>query len=96
MGMTDGQHRLACVVELGFPVLLGATAALAIALFTVRVTVGHLDALGSIPPPAAFVLDPRPLVAGVIVAVSVLAALVVWVERVTRSGEALELIRVAE
>jgi hypothetical protein len=58
--------------------------------------IAHLDALASLPPPAGFVLTARPLEIGGAVVVAMLALLVAWSQRVTRSGDPLELIRVAE
>ncbi len=96
MGMRAREHWVACAVELGFPAALGAAGAIAVALFTVRVVIGHLDSLASLPPPAAFVFTARPLIIGAGVAVAVLVALVSWSQRVTGAGDPLELIRVAE
>jgi hypothetical protein len=96
MGLTARQHRIACLLELGLPVVLGATAAIVTAVATARLVIVHLDALPSLPPPAGFVWSARPFVFGGATLLIVLAALVIWSQRVTRSGDPLELIRVAE
>ena len=96
MGLTAGQHRLAGAIELGVPAAIGAVAAVVVALATVRVVIAHLDALASLPPAAGFVLTPRPFVLGGAVVLVVLATLVGWSQRVTRAGDPVELIRVAE
>jgi hypothetical protein len=96
MGLSARQHRVACVLELGLPVLLGATAAVVTAVATARLVIVHLDALAALPPPASFVWSARPFVLGGASLLIVLAALVMWSQRVTRSGDPLELIRVAE
>ena len=96
MGLRPRQHRVACALELGIPAVFGAAAAFVAALVTVRIAIGHLDPLTSLPPRPGFVLTARPLLIGACVVLAVLALLVGWSQRVSRSGDPLELIRVAE
>jgi putative ABC transport system permease protein len=96
MGLSVGGNRVACLTELAFPALLGVAAAIAAALTTARVVVARFDALGSLPPPAQFVLDPRPLVVGGIAVAAIVVALAGWSHRVSRSGNAMDLLRVAD
>jgi hypothetical protein len=96
MGLGGRANAVACLTELAFPALVGLAAALLSALVTARVVVARFDALGSLPPPARFVLDARPLVLGGVAVAAVVVALAAWSHRVTRSGEAMELLRVAE
>jgi hypothetical protein len=96
MGLRPRQHRLAGFLELGIPAVFGAAAAFVAALATVRLAIGHLDPLTSLPPRPGFVLSARPLLIGAVVLLAVLALLVGWSQRVSRSGDPLELTRVAE
>jgi hypothetical protein len=96
LGFSARDHFVACALELAVPAAVGAVAALGTALLTARIAVAHLDALSSLPPPASFLLTARPLLAGAIVVLLVLLGLSAWSQRVTQSGDAMELLRVAE
>jgi hypothetical protein len=96
MGLRAGAHRVACMTELAFPAAVGAVAATVTALLTARLVVDRLDALRSLPPPGTFVLSVPSLALGGVVVAAIVVVLAGWSQHVTESGNAVELLRVAE
>lgn len=74
MGERPGEELGAAITELGVPFLLGAAVGGLVGWVVVRLSVGELDTLGNLPPPARAVVETGSL--GVAVLVGVAAVLV--------------------